>query len=79
MVASHETDDRPGVAQIAANMLVDEAVAEPEPTRIALFDDVLTTGAHFVAAKKVLRARFPNAKVHGFFLARRAINADLDC
>jgi hypothetical protein len=36
-------------------------------------DDVLTTGAHFRAAKRVLHARFPQAQIIGLFVARRAI------
>jgi predicted amidophosphoribosyltransferase len=51
---------------------VDENLCAPTPNIIALFDDVLTTGAHFVAARNVLRSRFPQAQIIGFFIARRA-------
>lgn len=37
---------------------------------IALVDDVLTTGAHFKAAKGLLTDEFPRATVWGIFVAR---------
>jgi len=49
---------------------IDEALADPEPITLAVFDDILTTGAHFRAAKRILLERFPSADVIGFFLAR---------
>jgi predicted amidophosphoribosyltransferase len=64
---------RPGPDELAALYQVDETVARPAPTLIAIFDDLLVTGASFVAARRVLTARFPNCNVFGFFLARRAL------
>jgi hypothetical protein len=49
---------------------IDETTAEPEPTVIVVFDDVLTTGSHFKAMEIVLSKRFPDALILGFFLAR---------
>ena len=44
----------------------------PEPKKtVVLVDDVLTTGAHFVAARNVIRASFPECRVLGIFIARR--------
>jgi predicted amidophosphoribosyltransferase len=51
---------------------IDETLANPVPARIAVFDDLLTKGTHFRAAKRVLQQRFPNVSVFGFFIARRA-------
>jgi len=49
-------------------------LAEPPPREVViLVDDVLTTGSHFVAARNVILARFPNTRVIGFFLARRVV------
>ncbi len=42
----------------------------PEPTGIVIVDDVLATGAHFRAAKMILRQRWPQKRVIGVFLAR---------
>lgn len=65
--------ERLGPDELAKLYSIDEKLAKPAPTRIALFDDLLVTGASFVAAKRVLLARFPGVEVTGCFLARRAI------
>jgi len=53
------------------NLRVDEeCVPDSEPRRIAVVDDVLISGAGFVAAKGVLQRRFPEAEVVGVFVAR---------
>jgi len=70
-VAAHETDSRPGPADLVANYVIEETLASPEPQLIFVFDDVLTTGAHFRAVKQVLLSRFPSAELIGFFVARR--------
>lgn len=57
---------------LAQNYRIDENLANPTPSRIAVFDDLLTKGTHFRAAKRVLQQRFPNVEVFGFFIARRA-------
>ena len=71
--ASHETDDRPGPDKIRALYRIDEELVAPPPERIALVDDVLTTGAHFRASKLTLAAHFPDTPIVGLFIARRAI------
>lgn len=44
----------------------------PAPKKtVVLVDDVLTTGAHFVAARNVIRADFPDCRVLGIFIAKR--------
>jgi hypothetical protein len=73
MPAAHLTASRPTIAQLVANFVVDESLADPAPTTIALVDDVLTTGAHFVAAKSVLAGRFAGITVRGLFVARRVL------
>ena len=43
----------------------------PEPGVAAVVDELLTSGAHFRAAKRVLTWRFAGIEVVGLFLARR--------
>lgn len=62
--------------ELAAKYRVDEALCGPNPNCIWLFDDVLTTGSHFKAAKQVLLQRFPGIAVIGIFLARRVPDAN---
>lgn len=38
---------------------------------VVLVDDVLTTGAHFVAVRNVIHAAYPDRRVLGIFIARR--------
>jgi len=55
------------------------SLVAPKPRgTVILIDDVLTTGAHFVAAKAAILAEYPAAQVAGIFLARRAIPAPTD-
>ena len=43
----------------------------PPKGTVILVDDVLTTGAHFVAVRNVMRAAYPDRRVLGMFIARR--------
>lgn len=70
--AAHD-GDRLGPDELEKLYRVDAKLSKPAPKRLALFDDLLVTGASFVAAKRVLQAKFPGIEVIGFFLARRAL------
>lgn len=74
--AAHATVTRPTIEELVANLTIDEGLTHPPPTSIALVDDVLTTGAHFVAAKRVLTTRFPGIPIRGLFVARRVFGDD---
>lgn len=74
MDAAHTVTPRPSIADLIANLEVDDALAQPAPRSIALVDDVITTGAHFVAAKTVLESRFPAVPIRGLFVARRVFD-----
>ncbi len=69
--AAHATSTRPTIDALVANLNIDDAAAKPTPASIALIDDVITTGAHFIAAKRLLTIRFPGVPIRGFFVARR--------
>lgn len=82
-VAAHEAGGvRPTVAELLAIYEINEDVAKPAPTRIAVFDDVLTAGVHFRAMTTILEQRFPGVPIVGFFVARRIFatpeESDLD-
>jgi hypothetical protein len=68
---AHLIEDRPSPDEIRANYRIDEALSSPPPRFIGLFDDLLTTGAHFKAGKSLLIERFPEVTVIGLFVARR--------
>lgn len=71
MEAMHLHDDRRDPDAIKANYSIEESLTSPTPRVIGLFDDVLTTGAHYWAAKSLLVERFPAIPIVGIFVARR--------
>jgi hypothetical protein len=73
--AVHDLENRPTPEEILANYDADDALRSPAPQVIGLFDDVLTTGAHFRAASAVLQQAFPAVRVIGLFIARRVPEA----
>jgi predicted amidophosphoribosyltransferase len=71
-------DYRPRIAEILENYEIDESLAEPPPNSIGLFDDILTAGSHFRAAKLLLQQRFGDVPVVGIFIARRVFPPEYD-
>ena len=69
--ASHESDYRITVNELLDIYQIDEAVAAPAPTAIAIVDDVLTAGVHYRAMHTVLSQHFPVVPIIGVFVARR--------
>jgi hypothetical protein len=74
--AHHLQDRSREVDALVENYEVDQRLCSAAPARIAVIDDVLTTGAHFRAVKIVLLRCFPSAHVIGLFIARRAVTAE---
>jgi hypothetical protein len=70
--AAHHSNNRPRPETLEALYEIDQTLVTPQPQVIGLFDDVLTTGAHFKAAQSLLNTVFPGIRVIGFFIARRA-------
>lgn len=71
MPAAHLAGRRPTPDELVAAYRLDESLADPVPDRILIVDDVLTTGCHYKAVKRVLEQRFPHAEIYGLFVARR--------
>ena len=71
--AFHSRDDRRDPVEIESRYRINESVANPTPKVIGVFDDLLTTGAHFRAASSLFAKRFPNIPIVGIFVARRVI------
>jgi hypothetical protein len=75
MDAAHGHQVRPRPDEIEANYGIDERLRNPVPQVIGLFDDVLTTGAHYRAASNVLKRAIPSVLIIGLFIARRVPEA----
>lgn len=68
---THTAETRPGPQALYDNYQIEESLCDPVPSPIAIVDDVLTTGAHFKAMKRILSETFPDARIVGIFIARR--------
>lgn len=73
--AAHLSEDPRSVQNLVRRMKLDSSLTTPRPNAICVFDDVLTTGAHFKAVQAFLRTEFPTVPLAGLFLARRAPEA----
>ncbi len=69
--AFHKSGDKRSPKEIERNYELDKRLIEPVPKIICIVDDVLTTGAHFKAARNILSGHFPNTDIVGLFIARR--------
>lgn len=70
-VPSHGMEVRLGPEDLYQLYEVDEALSEQVPTSLVVLDDVLTTGAHFKAMKRILNEALPDVPLIGVFVARR--------
>lgn len=70
MQAAHDSNDRPRPEQLKLNYQIEASQANNLKELIVLVDDVLTTGAHYVACRDLVKDSFPPKKVIGIFIAR---------
>ncbi|HAU1457911.1 TPA: hypothetical protein JBI56_06675 [Legionella pneumophila] len=64
------TQTRPTIQELFNNFDIANSLLLPKPRAIAIFDDVLNTGASFKAAKQKLCNAFPDVPIRGIFIAR---------
>jgi hypothetical protein len=68
---------RPTPQQRMELLTLNQLALDPVPRAVVIVDDVLATGAHFRAAKGIVRRRWPQMRVIGVFLARACWKAGL--
>jgi hypothetical protein len=68
---AHTAETRPGPTVLYNNYQIEETCIAPTPSQVAVVDDVLTTGAHFKAMKRILSETYPDIPIVGIFIARR--------
>jgi hypothetical protein len=72
MPPSHGSEARLTPDEIYAYFNIKKDLINPPPERIIVVDDVITAGAHYKAAKRILLETFPNIlEIRGVFIARR--------
>lgn len=78
--ASHQAQHRPSPDELYASLRFNSSTGQPDsvPGVIFLFDDMLTTGAHYVATTRKLSEIFPGVRIVGNFIARRVIPNPFD-
>ena len=60
---------------LEARYVLDQTLLHSTTRTIAVVDDLITTGAHFVAVRNKIREAFPTTKIVGLFIARRVPEA----
>lgn len=71
--ASHEAAARPTPDELYEDLTFDLRYGDRAPGAMLVFDDMLTTGAHYVAVTRKLSEQFPGVPVIGQFVARRIV------
>lgn len=69
---AHFSETRPSADELIENFVLGD-VGAPVRERIVVFDDVITSGTHYVACKRFLLEHFPGREVVGVFVARRVL------
>jgi hypothetical protein len=75
---AHLSDQKRSINQIEQSLAIDQSLTTNIRGTIFLVDDVLTTGASFIAAKRTILRVLPKIHVVGLFVSRRAIAAELN-
>ena len=77
--ADHETNHRISPERLSEIVQVNpDCPTHPDPTVIALFDDLLTTGKHYKCCKSKLEDLYPGIPIVGVFAARRIFPDAID-
>lgn len=78
--ASHAAAQRPSPDELYTELCFDPVISRPDkvPGLIFVFDDMLTTGAHYVAVSRKLNEIYPGVPIVGNFIARRLIPDPFD-
>ncbi len=73
--AVHDREDCPTPAELEVGYVIDQGLLQAKPQLIAVVDDMVTTGAHFVVIRNMPRREFPGIKIVGIFITKRVCEA----
>lgn len=74
----HISCKRRNIDDILGNLSINEDLANGVKDDIVIFDDVMTSGAHFKAMSRLMSGRFKGIRIHGLFLARAQQPSDFE-
>ena len=69
VTAAHKADSRPSIEEILATLRYDGFKDAP-PKHLIFIDDVVTTGKHFSACRRLLHREAPEVNCYGVFWAK---------
>jgi hypothetical protein len=69
VIPSHYPNGSRDPEEIGMNVIF-KKFKEPDPKTIILVDDVVTSGAHFIACQKKVKECYPDVRIVGLFLAK---------
>lgn len=72
---THNSGTRPSIAELEANISVNQSLITNIKSRIFILDDLITSGAQYVAVRNILQRTFGDIKITGLFICRREIEA----
>ena len=78
--ASHmSSNDRPNINTLYDHLSFSGQESQIDPSStIIIFDDMLTTGAHYLAVKKKLKEKYPKNIFKGVFIFRRILQSPFE-
>lgn len=68
--SAHREGRRFTIEEHLENLSIDRNLLNPTPKMMIIFDDVITSGASFKAAQKILSRYYSNVLIEGVFIAR---------
>jgi hypothetical protein len=71
--ASHKGGKKLPPEEIIKNLELDLNMCDDKKKNIILFDDVITSGAHFKACQQLLQPQFPDSDIKGIFIGRTPV------
>lgn len=67
----HLSNEKRSIDEIQSNYIINQELVPTINNSVIIFDDILTTGAHYIAMKNLISSILPHVSIKGLFIARR--------
>lgn len=71
--SDHSTNERVTISELETAYVVDRKLLHQAKSKIVIFDDVVTSGKHYLAMKKAIMRHRKDVRFKGLFFARRVL------